>query len=60
MIIGGGSTGVTLGILLAQNGVHTVIAERRHGIYPLPPGAWLISEREVVVPPHVALVSLLS
>lgn len=36
LIIGGGPTGVTLGLLAAQNGLHVIICEREADIYPLP------------------------
>lgn len=38
-IVGGGPTGVTLGLLLAQHGVSVIIAEREADIYPLPRAA---------------------
>ena len=44
LIIGGGPTGVTLGILLAQQGVSTIIAEKEPGIYPLPRAAHIDHE----------------
>lgn len=39
LIVGGGPTGVTLGLLLAQQGVSVIIAEREADIYPLPRAA---------------------
>lgn len=39
IIVGGGPTGVTLGLLLAQQGVSVIIAEREADIYPLPRAA---------------------
>ena len=39
LIVGGGPTGVTLGLLLAQQGISVIIAERETDIYPLPRAA---------------------
>ena len=39
LIVGGGPTGVTLGLLLAQQGVSVIITERETDIYPLPRAA---------------------
>ena len=39
LIVGGGPTGVTLGLLLAQQGVSVIITEREADIYPLPRAA---------------------
>ncbi len=36
LIAGGGPTGVTLAILLAQQGVSVLVAEKEAAIYPLP------------------------
>lgn len=44
LIIGGGPTGVTLGILLADQGVNTLTAEREADIYPLPRAAHIDHE----------------
>ena len=44
LIIVGGPTGVTLGILLVQQGVRTIIAEKEPGIYPLPRAAHIDHE----------------
>ncbi len=44
LIVGGGPTGVTLGILLAQRGVRVTIAEKEAEIYPLPRAAHLDHE----------------
>lgn len=44
LIAGGGPTGVTLGILLAQQGLSVLIAEKEAGIYPLPRAAHLDHE----------------
>lgn len=44
LIVGGGPTGVTLGILLADAGVNTIIAEREADIYPLPRAAHIDHE----------------
>jgi 3-(3-hydroxy-phenyl)propionate hydroxylase len=44
LIIGGGPTGVTLGLLLAQNGVSTTIVEKEAAIYPLPRAAHIDHE----------------
>lgn len=44
LIVGGGPTGVTLGILLAKQGVRTIIAEKEPGIYPLPRAAHIDHE----------------
>jgi 3-(3-hydroxy-phenyl)propionate hydroxylase len=44
LIVGGGPTGVTLAILLAQQGVRTIIAEKEPGIYPLPRAAHIDHE----------------
>lgn len=44
LIAGGGPTGVSLGILLAQQGVSVLIAEKEADIYPLPRAAHLDHE----------------
>ena len=44
LIVGGGPTGVTLGILLAQRGVKVIVAEKERAIYPLPRAAHLDHE----------------
>ena len=44
LIVGGGPTGVTLGILLADAGVSTRIAEREADVYPLPRAAHIDHE----------------
>lgn len=44
LIVGGGPTGVTLGILLVQQGVRTIIPEKEPGIYPLPRAAHIDHE----------------
>ena len=46
LIVGGGPTGVTLGLFLADAGVRTIIAEKEAEIYPLPRGAHI--DHEVV------------
>lgn len=44
LIVGGGPTGVTLGLLLAQCGVSAIIAEKEADIYPLPRAAHIDHE----------------
>ena len=44
LIVGGGPTGVTLGLFLAAAGVSTIIAEKERDIYPLPRGAHIDHE----------------
>ncbi|MGJ8598224.1 bifunctional 3-(3-hydroxy-phenyl)propionate/3-hydroxycinnamic acid hydroxylase [Sulfitobacter sp.] len=44
LICGGGPTGVTLGLSLAQRGVSVIIVEKEAGIYPLPRAAHLDHE----------------
>jgi len=44
LIAGGGPTGVTLAILLAQQGVSVLVAEKEAAIYPLPRAAHLDHE----------------
>jgi 3-(3-hydroxy-phenyl)propionate hydroxylase len=44
LISGGGPTGVTLGLSLAQKGVSVIIVEKEAGIYPLPRAAHLDHE----------------
>ena len=44
LVIGGGPTGVTLAILLAQRGVKVIIAEKEADIYPLPRAAHIDHE----------------
>lgn len=44
LIVGGGPTGVTLALLLAQHGVRTIVAEKDAGIYPLPRAAHIDHE----------------
>ncbi len=44
LIAGGGPTGVTLAILLAQQDVRVIVVEREPGIYPLPRAAHIDHE----------------
>lgn len=44
LIAGGGPTGVTLAVLLAQRGVSVIVAEKEADIYPLPRAAHLDHE----------------
>ncbi|MEN9393474.1 MAG: hypothetical protein RLZZ104_1817, partial [Pseudomonadota bacterium] len=44
LIAGGGPTGVTLAILLAQRGVKVIVAEKEAAIYPLPRAAHIDHE----------------
>lgn len=44
LICGGGPTGVTLGLSLAQQGIAVIIVEKEAGIYPLPRAAHLDHE----------------
>lgn len=44
LIAGGGPTGVTLAVLLAQQGLSVVVAEKEPGLYPLPRAAHLDHE----------------
>ncbi|WP_430415345.1 bifunctional 3-(3-hydroxy-phenyl)propionate/3-hydroxycinnamic acid hydroxylase [Parasphingorhabdus sp.] len=44
LIAGGGPTGVTLGLLLAQYGVSVIIAEKEANIFPLPRAAHIDHE----------------
>ncbi len=44
LVIGGGPTGVTLAILLAQRGVKVMVAEKEPDIYPLPRAAHIDHE----------------
>lgn len=44
LIAGGGPTGVTLAVLLAQRGVRVIVAEKEAEIYPLPRAAHLDHE----------------
>ena len=44
LIAGGGPTGVTLAILLAQQGVSVLVAEKEAAVYPLPRAAHLDHE----------------
>ena len=44
LIAGGGPTGVTLAVLLAQRGIRVVVAEKEAEIYPLPRAAHLDHE----------------
>ena len=44
LIVGGGPTGVTLAVLLAQRGVRVIVAEKEAEIYPLPRAAHLDHE----------------
>jgi len=46
LIVGGGPTGVTLGLFLASAGISTIIAEKEADIYPLPRAAHI--DHEVV------------
>jgi len=46
LIAGGGPVGVTLGLLLAREGVRTTVVEREAGVYPLPRTARI--DRETV------------
>lgn len=39
LIAGGGPTGVTLAILLANRGVNVIVVEKEPDIYPLPRAA---------------------
>jgi 3-(3-hydroxy-phenyl)propionate hydroxylase len=44
LIVGGGPTGITLGLFLAATGLSTIIAEKEREIYPLPRGAHIDHE----------------
>jgi 3-(3-hydroxy-phenyl)propionate hydroxylase len=44
LIAGGGPTGVTLAVLLAQRGVNVIVAEKEADIYPLPRAAHIDHE----------------
>ena len=44
LIAGGGPTGVTLAVLLAQRGVKVIVAEKEAAIYPLPRAAHIDHE----------------
>lgn len=44
LIVGGGPTGVTLAVLLAQRGVKVIVAEKDAAIYPLPRAAHIDHE----------------
>lgn len=44
LIVGAGPTGVTLGLLLAREGVRTVVIDKEAGIYPLPRAAHIDHE----------------
>lgn len=44
LIAGGGPTGVTLAVLLAQRGVRVIVAEKEADIYPLPRAAHIDHE----------------
>lgn len=44
LIVGAGPVGVALGLMLAREGVRTVIAEREAGVYPLPRAAHIDDE----------------
>ena len=44
LVIGAGPVGVALGLMLAREGVRTIIAEREADIYPLPRGAHIDDE----------------
>jgi len=44
LIVGGGPTGITLGLFLQDAGVATIIAEKEQDIYPLPRGAHIDHE----------------
>lgn len=44
LVAGGGPTGVTLAILLAQRGVKVIVAEKEAAIYPLPRAAHIDHE----------------
>ena len=44
LIVGGGPTGVTLGLLAAQNGLKVIICEKEADIYPLPRAAHIDHE----------------
>lgn len=46
LVVGGGPTGVTLGLLLARGGVNTLVIDREADIYPLPRAAHI--DHEVV------------
>jgi 3-(3-hydroxy-phenyl)propionate hydroxylase len=44
LIVGGGPTGVTLGLLLARRGVRTIVIDKEADIYPLPRAAHIDHE----------------
>ncbi|WP_088310970.1 bifunctional 3-(3-hydroxy-phenyl)propionate/3-hydroxycinnamic acid hydroxylase MhpA [Novosphingobium sp. B 225] len=44
LIVGGGPSGVTLGLLLAQRGISVIVVEKEAEIYPLPRAAHLDHE----------------
>lgn len=44
LIVGGGPVGVALALLLAQEGVHAIVAEKSADIYPLPRAAHIDHE----------------
>lgn len=44
VVVGAGPVGLTAAILLAQQGVRTVVLERHHDVYPLPRAAHLDDE----------------
>ncbi len=44
LIVGGGPTGVTLGLLLARRGVETIVIDKEPDIYPLPRAAHIDHE----------------
>lgn len=44
LVIGGGPTGTTLGLLLARNGVRTLVIDKEADIYPLPRAAHIDHE----------------
>ena len=44
LVVGGGPTGVTLGLLLARNGVRALVIDKEADIYPLPRAAHIDHE----------------